>query len=206
MSLRFVKLAISAACATLGLAAVVLVGAEKIPASGRRPDTPSTRSVHQVSLQYGPKLALASRVPPTTVPGTVALLDYGASVGGRNVTFQIRQAGTTNVLETDVVALDSASRFTFIASVAPGVYDITAKGSHWLRQKKTRQSLLGGSVGPLHFELVNADVNGDNVVSLGDFADLRNALSSVPGDANWNAEADLNGDDVVSLADFAILR
>jgi hypothetical protein len=49
-------------------------------------------------------------------------------------------------------------------------------------------------------------VNGDNAVTLGDFASLRAAYGSTPGDANWNPNADLNGDGAVTLGDFATLR
>jgi hypothetical protein len=87
-----------------------------------------------------------------------------------------------------------------------GVYDITAKASHWLRQKRTNQPITASGVSGLLNQLVNAAVTGDNVVSLSHLTALRAAYYGASGDPNWNSGADLDGDGAVSLPDFTILR
>ncbi|MGQ9542334.1 MAG: hypothetical protein ACUVTY_14780 [Armatimonadota bacterium] len=47
--------------------------------------------------------------------------------------------------------------------------------------------------------LLNADIDGDNEVTLFDFGLLVDAFGSTPGDPNWNPDADLDGDDEVTL-------
>jgi hypothetical protein len=141
-----------------------------------------------------------------TVSGTVALGDYGVSPAGVQATVEIRPPGSGTVLESHVVTLDGAGQFSFSTSIPNGSYDVAAKSSHWLRKVLPSQTLdyLGAS--GLSFSLKNADINGDNAVTLGDFAALRSAYGSSSGDPNWNPNADLNGDGAVSLGDFAILR
>ncbi|MBX7135426.1 MAG: hypothetical protein K1X67_22385 [Fimbriimonadaceae bacterium] len=61
------------------------------------------------------------------------------------------------------------------------------------------------SVTSLDFSLTNGDVDGDNEVGIGDYAQLSYAYGSGPGDLNYIEEADLNGDESVDIADYAIL-
>ncbi|GBC97109.1 hypothetical protein HRbin16_02929 [bacterium HR16] len=84
-----------------------------------------------------------------------------------------------------------------------GVYDLSAKASHWLRQTLAGVSIAGGGVA--NFSLVNGDIDGDNEVTLFDFGALVAAFGSMPGDSNWNPDADLDGDEEVTLFDFGIL-
>jgi len=54
-------------------------------------------------------------------------------------------------------------------------------------------------------ELLNADIDGDNEVTLLDFGALVASFGSVAGDSNWSFNADLDGDLEVTLLDFGIL-
>jgi hypothetical protein len=144
--------------------------------------------------------------PVRTVSGTVGLQNFSATTLGVPVTIEIRLPGSTTPLDTEIVPLDANGNFTANVSVAPGTYDITVKADHWLRQRLANQTLTTAGASGLSYSLVNGDVNGDNVVSLGDFTRLRAAFGSSSGDPNWNADADLNGDGAVSLGDFTILR
>ncbi|MGQ9791578.1 MAG: PA14 domain-containing protein [Armatimonadota bacterium] len=101
------------------------------------------------------------------------------------------------------VVLDEQGRFRIPVSIAPGVYDVSLKGSHWLR--KTLRNVRFPLTAPLHFELINGDIDGDNEVTLFDFGLLVSAFGSVPGEENWNPNADLDGDEEVTLFDFGIL-
>lgn len=169
-------------------------------------------SVYSTAGSVGPKRTnaedrtiFAVALPVLSTTGTVTLLNYSASPLGRTVTFEIRQPGTANVVETHVVTLDANGSYSFSTTLS-GLYDITAKASHWLRQKRTNQTLGGPQLVGVNYQLVNGDIDGNNAVGLGDFAQLRAAFGSVPGDSNWNPEADLDGSGSVGLGDFSILR
>lgn len=146
-----------------------------------------------------------SRLNPS-LSGTVTLQDFTGSVAGRQVVVEIRNVGSTTAIDTQTVTLSATGAFALTSTVAPGTYDITVKGSHWLRRKASSITVTSSGATGLTFSLINGDVNGDNVVSLGDLGALRLAFSSSAGDPTWNANADLNGDGAVSLGDLGILR
>lgn len=144
---------------------------------------------------------------PGLISGTVLLQDFPlAGVAGMQVTVEVRPVGSTTPIDTQLVTLDATGYFIVSTSVPQGRYDLSVKSSHWLRQVLHDQPIGPFGMGGLNYSLVNGDVNGDNVVSLGDLGALRAAYSSVPGDANWNPNADLNGNGSVSLSDLGILR
>jgi hypothetical protein len=143
--------------------------------------------------------------PAESVSGKVILQDYDGAAGSL-VTVEIRPVGSTTAVDSGTVPVDANGNFRLNTNVPPGNYDIAVKGSHWLRQTLSNQTVILGGLGGLTFSLVNGDVNGDNVVSLGDFTRFRAAFGSTAGDGNWNPAADLNGDGVVSLQDFTTLR
>lgn len=137
-----------------------------------------------------------------TVRGTIALGDYSASVAGMNVPVDIRPIGENTPVETHIVALSPAGEYQFDTALW-GRFDLSAKGSHWLRQTVKDVSLEKDA--QVDFALTNGDVDGDNEVTLLDFSALIAAFGSLPDDAHWNPDADLDGDEEVSLLDFAIL-
>lgn len=149
----------------------------------------------------------AIKVSPKIVSGTVVLqgLTAGAYVG-TNVTVEIRTAGTLTNVDTQTVTLDAAGHFTLGTALVANTYDIAIKGSHWLKQKLANVSIGPTGATGLSWSLKNGDVNGDNAVTLGDFAQLKAAFGSSTGDPTWNANADLNGDGSVTLGDFALLK
>jgi hypothetical protein len=148
-------------------------------------------------------LRYVARIP---LSGNVVLQNFSGAVAGRQATVQIMPTGTSNVLDTQTVTLDASGNFSLTTTVPFGSYDIAVKCNHWLRKKVTAVSLGVPGASGLSFSLTNGDVNGDNVISLGDFTALRAAFGSTSGDPNWNPLADLNGDGAVSLSDFTILR
>lgn len=144
--------------------------------------------------------------PIRTITGTVTLQNFNGSIGGMPVTIELRSAGSSTPLETHSVQLDGSGNFIFTTNLQHGTYDIAIKASHWLRKTVSNQSVGIFGASGVNASLVNGDVNGDNSVTLGDFARLRAAFGSTSLSANWDPAADLNGDGVVSLGDFAILR
>ena len=137
-----------------------------------------------------------------TVSGTVILGDYAAPIGGLNVPIEIRTSGATTPLETHIVALNDAGEYQFQTALW-GTFDLSAKGSHWLRQTVSDVSLEKNA--QVDFALTNGDIDGDNEVTLFDFGALVAAFGSVPADSNWNPDADLDGDEEVTLFDFGVL-
>jgi len=136
------------------------------------------------------------------VAGTVNLQDFSGDPSTQSVIVEIRNPGSTSPLETHMVSLDSSSRYSFDTTLS-GTFDVAAKASHWLRH--TRSSISITTNVTVDFSLINGDVDGDNEVTLFDFAALVTAFGSMPGDSNWNPNADLDGDEEVTLYDFSIL-
>jgi hypothetical protein len=139
----------------------------------------------------------------STVSGTITLQDYTGAMP--QVTIERRLPGSTTPLQTYTVTPAANGSFS-IPAPAAGTYDFAFKASHWMRKVVANVVVTGSGASGLAPSLANGDVNGDNVVTLGDFAALRSAYGSVPGDPNWNANADLNGSGAVTLGDFSILR
>jgi hypothetical protein len=140
------------------------------------------------------------------VSGDVALQNFAASPTGVPVTLLFHPAGSSAVVDSESAILDGSGHFSVTTSAPPGIYDISVKAPHWLRQKLANVPVTLQGASGLTYSLPNGDVNNDNAVTLGDFAGLRSAYGSSSGDPNWNAMADLNGDGAVTLGDFAILR
>ncbi|MCS6830506.1 MAG: hypothetical protein NZ749_07665 [bacterium] len=123
---------------------------------------------------------------------------------------ELRQPGTTNVVRTFYTTPyateqpDGSHAYSYLLPVVPqGTYDIAFRANHWLR--KVVPSVTLNSVAMVDVDLLNADIDGDNEVTLFDFGALVAAFGSLPGDSNWNFNADLDGDLEVTLFDFGIL-
>lgn len=141
-------------------------------------------------------------VVASKVAGHVNLGDWSVSTLYTPVTVEIRTPGSTVAADTQTILLDQSGNFQIATTLPAGLYDITVKAGHWLRAKLANQTLTAAGISGLTFSLLNGDVNGDNVVSLADFAQIRAAF----GATNTTGPEDLNGDGNVSLADFTILR
>lgn len=138
-----------------------------------------------------------------TVGGTITLQSYTGAMP--TVTVQVRNVGSTTALQTYNVTPAANGSFT-IPSPPAGHYDFAFKASHWLQKVVSNVNVTASGATGVSPSLFNGDINGDNAVTLGDFAQLRAAYGSTPGASNWNANADLNGDGAVTLGDFATLR
>lgn len=147
-------------------------------------------------------IAATGNISLRTVSGTVVLGDYAAPTGGLNVSIEVRTPGETTPLETHIVALNDTGEYQFQTALW-GTLDLSAKGSHWLRQTVAGVSLEENA--QVDFALTNGDVDGDNEVTLFDFGALVAAFGSMPNDSNWNPDADLDGDEEVTLFDFGVL-
>ena len=140
---------------------------------------------------------------PQQVRGTITLQNYFGAMPP--VTILLRNPGSTTTLKSWVVTPNPDGSFS-VPTPAPGTYDFAFKASHWLQKVIHNVVVTNSGATGLAPSLVNGDVNGDNFVTIGDFAQLRAAYNTAVGDPGYNPNADLNGDGFVTLGDFAILR
>ncbi|HTQ09329.1 MAG TPA: PQQ-binding-like beta-propeller repeat protein, partial [Fimbriimonadaceae bacterium] len=155
-------------------------------------------------------LTCVDLAPVPQLAGSVSLGDFGGQVAGRQVSVEVRNPGSTVPLDSYVVALDAAGHYS-VNTGRVGTFDVAFRSSHWLR--KVVKNVVFSGRGPVDpggasasATLINGDINGDNSVSLADFAELKIAYGTSVGIPNWNPNADLNGDGGVGLADFGILK
>jgi len=141
-----------------------------------------------------------------TIEGNLFLQDWLPTFDLEPVTFEIRPVGNTTPLEVQVVTLQPNGDYAFdLNTVLPiGTYDITAKASHWLRQKVGSVTITATGV-LVNFSLINGDCDGDNRVDSDDFDILVDAFGTYVGDPGYDARADLNGDGEINSDDFDIL-
>lgn len=152
----------------------------------------------------GPVMEVDVVETTVSVSGQVNFTDrFGNFPGTVDLDFQ--NASHTIVHTATNVPVDSMGNFstTDLPGTA-GSYFVSVKRTPWLRRTIGPYN-TGSSQSGLVFNLVNGDIDGDNEVAIGDYAQLSTAFNSEPGDGNWNPDADLNGDDSVDIGDFAIL-
>jgi len=162
-------------------------------------------------------------VTNATLFGNVGLEDFGFAVQppkdtseDENDAFlptlevELRQPGTRDVVRTFYATPyateqpDGSHAYSYLLPVVPeGTYDIAFRANHWLRKVVPNVTISG--VAMVDVGLLNADIDGDNEVTLFDFGALVAAFGSLSGDPNWNFNADLDGDLEVTLFDFGIL-
>lgn len=145
--------------------------------------------------------------PVKTLTGALTLQSYIGSVSGLKFVYELRDASTNAILETQTLTgLGAGNTFTLSSNLAAGTYKLRIRGvNRFLAKSQTVTISSSGATG-LAYSLLNGDANPDNVVGTTDFNIIRAAWGALPTDANWNEAADLNGDGVVGTADFNILR
>ncbi len=143
--------------------------------------------------------------------GRLGVIKGKVTIQGRTnhsstIVFELRNPGQTTPIKTYNITTDSQGNFNLI-NVSPGTYDLTAKRSNFLKAKQSNIVVQEDQVTPnINFNLLGGDCDNNNVVSLVDFAILRAAIGTRPGDAKRDARADFNGNNQIDLTDFAILR
>ncbi|MFA5865890.1 MAG: dockerin type I domain-containing protein [Phycisphaerae bacterium] len=147
-----------------------------------------------------------SQIPgPVTVKGTVTLGDFTDNVTTVPVIIEIRDVDNVTALETHTVHLTSVGSYVFNTSLT-GMYDLTAKASHWLRQKQSDIELsVGADVTVDFLGLVNGDCDGDNEITSIDLSIILSAMDIMVGDPQFDKRADLDADTQVTSTDLSIL-
>ncbi|MFA5864302.1 MAG: DUF2961 domain-containing protein [Phycisphaerae bacterium] len=130
------------------------------------------------------------------IRGRVDLQEFTGSKTGTQVTIEIRNPGEITPVETHTATLDTNGKYAIYTGLR-GPYDLTAKASHWLREKQTGLTFTGSNV--VDFHLTNGDCDGDNEVTSTD-------LSIILADMDTaNSTADLDGDNEITIIDLGIV-
>lgn len=138
------------------------------------------------------------------VSGTITLQNF-SNTTNRTIVMQIRNPGTTTVVESYNLTVHNGSTFT-INTTLRGNYDIAFKGAHFLRKVLPNINITNSGVSGLAPSLKNGDCDSNNVVGTPDFNALKAAWGAIPSSGNWNPNADLDGNGVVGTSDFNILK
>lgn len=136
------------------------------------------------------------------VSGTVNLQDFGGSIAGQIVTWEIR-SDVGAVLDSGAATLNASGGYEIQTAVRGANRTVRIKGSHWLAQTVIGLDLSVPTTAS--FSLINGDVDGDNEVGSSDLSALSAAFLTVTGDPAFSASADLDGDGEVGSSDLSIL-
>lgn len=129
------------------------------------------------------------------IQGTVTLEHYGASPAGISGTLELRAPGTTTVVHSYPVTLDSSGAFTIVPAYF-GNYDAALKLTHWLRTVVPVSVTAGTNY--VVMALKNGDAFPDNSVDLLDI----NKILALFG--TTDPMSDLDGSGLVDLVDLNI--
>ncbi|HRI43791.1 MAG TPA: dockerin type I domain-containing protein [Fimbriimonadaceae bacterium] len=199
-------------CFVLEMAAIQPIKVSGTPFLGDRvailaePTVPITVSGYSaVEISAGEAEEMFVRNPMALRPlsGTVTLGEFEPDEAGRLVFMEFRYPGSEEILDTEWVVLGAGGSFSTVVGLY-GQVEVLVKGSHWLRKLTTIQVGDSGASG-LAVTLVNGDSDGDNEVSIGDFAMISASFNKCEGDPGFQPNADLNGDGCVDIGDFAIM-
>jgi hypothetical protein len=116
------------------------------------------------------------------------------------VTMIVSEADSTLIYSLDV-AVDSNGQFSI--PVPDRAIRLSMQVRPWLR--KTLALTQPQLTLPQTLNLVSGDIDGDNEVAIGDYADLSFSFGKSFGDPGFNPYADLDLDGDVAIGDYAIL-
>lgn len=139
------------------------------------------------------------------ISGSVTFSDLSeGAVRPSKIKMDIRSLQDDSIVRWRWVELGPQGEFDLYGPAIPGPYSITTKYGHWLR-RRVFINTVGGDVNNVSVILTNGDIDHDNEIGIGDYAELSATYGAVPGDFNWYAECDLNGDEGIDIGDYAIL-
>jgi hypothetical protein len=134
------------------------------------------------------------------VSGHVTL--QGAVNHSSLITFELSSPGWTDTVQ---VMTGTDGRYD-LNDVAPGTYEISAKGSKWLRAKVAGVVVLPGTTTSQDFYLIGGDANDSNSVNVLDLNILKGTYGKAAGQLGYDARADFNNSDSVNVLDLNILK
>lgn len=150
--------------------------------------------------------------PVGAIEGTVQLQDFIGDLGTRPITVEIRDVGSSTILDSQSAVLDANGRFV-VSTAQRGMKDIAIKGRTHLRKLVGTYNITGNGVFGLSASLFNGDIDGNNAVDLLDYDKFSLYYDKISSDSDWDtedgdgvspSEADLDGDMGVTLIDYDI--
>jgi beta propeller repeat protein len=133
------------------------------------------------------------------------------------ITFELRSPGTTTIVADasndenpaqagTQVTTDNGGWFT-LCGIPPGTYDLSAKGSKWLRQNLANIVVAPGNIIKyLYFSLTGGDANNDNSVNVNDLNILKVTYGKSASQSGYDERADFNQDNKVNVLDLNIMK
>ena len=95
----------------------------------------------------------------------------------------------------------------FFQGLPSGIFNVHVKGAHSLQTARAGVNLSDNSTTELDMKAqVEGDTDGDNCVTVSDFAFVQSMLGTHKGIPGFNSTADLNGDGLVTMTDVSLLR
>ncbi|MFA5865936.1 MAG: dockerin type I repeat-containing protein [Phycisphaerae bacterium] len=150
---------------------------------------------------------IISTVPtPVMLSGQVTLQDTVINPTSLGLQMEVRPPGNPTPLLTLPISFEDASGNYFInnTSLPAGMYDMSIKQSHWLRQTLPSMNLTLES-NWANFSLINGDVNGDNRIDAADLSDVLATMDLRSDDPGFNHGADLDDDNEITSTDLSIV-
>ena len=144
---------------------------------------------------------------PKPISGTMSLQGYTGSVAGLQFVYEIRDASTNALIETQTITgLGPSNSFSLSTTQPAGNYKLRIQGVNRFLARSQAISLTTTGQSGLSYAMTNGDADGNNVVGTTDFNILRAAWGGLSPNAPYNVAADFNGDGIIGTTDFNILR
>ena len=144
---------------------------------------------------------------PKPVTGMLILQGYTGAVSGLQFIYEIRDAGTNALIETQTLTgLGAGNTFSLVTTQSAGSYKLRILGVNRFLASSQPLTLSTTGASGLSYSLTNGDASADNIVGVADFNLLRAAWGGVAPGAPYNEAADFNGDGIIGVADFNIMR
>jgi hypothetical protein len=155
---------------------------------------------------------------PGMVSGSVALEDTLPANLSTQMTFELRQPGTTTIIAnafpdedpnkpgTQVTTAPNTGAYT-LKVVPVGTYDIGVKGSKWLRKVLTNVAVQSWvTTTATAVLLYGGDANDSNTVNIQDLNILKATYGKSKGQPGYDDRANFNNDNSVNIVDLTILQ
>jgi hypothetical protein len=141
-----------------------------------------------------------------TISGVVTLQGISAPNLSELITFQLKDHMTGNVISTFNVNTGTDGGYA-LTEIAPGTYDLTAKGSKWLRKKIGNITVTAGENTVENFlNLKGGDANNTNSINIQDLNILKASYGKSSGQPGYDSRADFNKTNSVNIQDLNLLK
>jgi hypothetical protein len=122
------------------------------------------------------------------------------------LTLQLSAPGNPAIIGSYRGMTDSSGVATF-GNLPVGTFDVHVKGLHSLQSARASIAMPPGVVTDVDMKsLIEGDVDGDNCVTVDDFALVQAMVGTDKNTPGFDPRADLNGDGRVTVADVSLLR